>query len=494
MNLFQLILKNMRQRALSTFLTMLSVMLGVGLANAVIIAQRQSEKVIGQSDFGYDVLIGPKGSKLNLVLNSAYGMGAAQGTVPWSVYTDLLATKQSSVRWAVPFMVGDSYSGFHIMATTPLMFGMDDDLKLVEPSRAFAFRKDQSFQFATGRSFVADKFEGVIGYEVAQKLKLGVGATFKMEHGGDATDVHNETWTIVGVLQQTYTAMDRTIFIPLVSAWAVPEHHDALEQMAKLGMTPEQIKQATQAAAAPADKADDHGHDHDSTGKDDQDDHDHAATTTAPADDHDDHDHDHAYHMHDDHIHLHLEESKKKVSGIFLRSRGGGISALTLMYGFNANPLAAAMAVSPASEMREFFNTFLTGSTWILLALAVLVSIVAALSILVSIYNSVAARRREIAILRALGATKQRILTLLCCEAVMIGLLGGIAGIVLGHLLAAIGSAKLQATTGQAIDALSLHWHEWAYLAGVVVLALLAGLVPALKAYQTSVAENLAAE
>ena len=61
-----------------------------------------------------------------------------------------------------------------------------------------------------------------------------------------------------------------------------------------------------------------------------------------------------------------------------------------------------------------------------------------------TIYNSVAARRREIAILRALGATRARILALICFEASLIGVLGGISGFIVGHLLSAIGSVYLR--------------------------------------------------
>ena len=73
MNLFQLIFKQMRQRALSTWLTMLSVLLGVALAVAIMILRRESAALFGQSDFGFELIIGPpKGSPLQLVLNTVY--------------------------------------------------------------------------------------------------------------------------------------------------------------------------------------------------------------------------------------------------------------------------------------------------------------------------------------------------------------------------------------------------------------------------------------
>jgi putative ABC transport system permease protein len=100
-------------------------------------------------------------------------------------------------------------------------------------------------------------------------------------------------------------------------------------------------------------------------------------------------------------------------------------------------------------------------------------------------------RLREIAILRALGATRVRILTLICTEAVLLGIAGGIIGIICGHLLCAIGSAYLSRTVGEKINWLTIGHEEWLYLLAVIVMSFLAGLVPAMKAYSTPVATHL---
>jgi putative ABC transport system permease protein len=125
--------------------------------------------------------------------------------------------------------------------------------------------------------------------------------------------------------------------------------------------------------------------------------------------------------------------------------------------------------------------------------ISALVTIVAAASIMTTIYNSVSARLREIAILRALGATRARILTIICTEALVVGFVGGIIGLFAGHALSALGSAYLQRTLGEGINWTRVGVEEWWYLLAVVVLAFLAGLVPAMKAYRTPVATNLVA-
>ena len=71
------------------------------------------------------------------------------------------------------------------------------------------------------------------------------------------------------------------------------------------------------------------------------------------------------------------------------------------------------------------------------------------------------------------------------------GLAGGISGFLVGHLLSAAGSAYLQEMLGEGINWVTVGAEEWFYLLAVVVMAFLAGLVPALKAYKTPVATNL---
>ena len=105
MNLFQLVTKNMRQRALSTWLTLLSVTLGVGLAIAqpLRVMGRDTDALFGQKNFGYDILVGKKGSQLQLVLNTIYHMDVSPGNIPFEVYGPLTSGDlQPYVKLAVP--------------------------------------------------------------------------------------------------------------------------------------------------------------------------------------------------------------------------------------------------------------------------------------------------------------------------------------------------------------------------------------------------------
>lgn len=493
MNLFQLILKQMRQRALSTWLTLLSVMLGTALATGIILLRHGGESLFVQKEYGYDVIVGSsRGSPLQLVLNTAYHLDRSPGNLPYWVYEELSIRPKGGlgaaggrfdyfryIRLAVPFARGDTYKSRPIIATTPRMFGYDDDLNPIplyktdendKPTsemsdNIFQYRPGERFELAEGRVFHPKKFECIIGSEVARNLRLGIGQTIRATHGdsedtgpeeeGDhdhahGEDAHNEEWTVVGILKPTGTANDRCIYIPLVSFYCIPEHDDAQKAQAAAQM-------GGISTEAPA---------------------------TTPAN---------PYTINPDGtIDLKTSPGKWQISGVLIKTRGG-IAPTTLMYHINNGGIPDAVAVNPASTMRDFFATFLRPSSQILLMISILVSVLAGVSILVSIYNSVSARNKEIAILRALGATRTKVLLLICLEAGIIGLVGGLIGWMAGHLMGAAASNIMEKQVGQGFNWMRIGSEELLYLGLVVLIAIIAGLIPALKAYRTPVATNLVA-
>jgi putative ABC transport system permease protein len=471
MNLLQLVFKQMRQRALSTWLTMLAVLLGVALAVAIMITMRGSEAIFGQNDFGYDVIVGAKGSPLQLTLNSVYHLDKSPGNIAYSLYEKMLRDPayRPLVRIAVPTAVGDSYKNRRIVGTLPKMFGLNDDGTPVEPDRAFEYRPGKHYEIADGKVFGADKFEAVIGSEIPRLTGLKMGDEFQATHGipqpGEQPDIHKPRWKVVGILKPTHTASDGVVYIPLTSFYCIAEHDVGLvaQEAIREGKNATTAVSALQAKDAEVKKAA-------NKGEEEEVEH----YTVRP----------------DGTIDLQLPKDIWGLSAILVRSRSP-FAAQTLMY--NLNNGREAGAVNPASTMREFFDIFLRPSMLLLQAVSWLVLIVAAVGILVSIYNSVSARKQEIAILRALGATRGRIVTLLCVEAGLIGLFGGILGIFAGHLVGVGGSMYMEQLVGEGLPWLTIQRGEWIYLIAVVGIAVLAGLAPALKAYRTPVATNLVA-
>jgi putative ABC transport system permease protein len=454
MNLFQLVFKQMRQRALGTWLTLLSVTLGVALAIAIMILRREAGNLFGQKDYGYDIIIGKKGSTTQLVMNTVYQIDRSAGNIPYSMFEDMKRKYRTEVRIAVPYVVGDSYEGiYRIVGTTPDLFGYDADGQPLDPAKVLEYRPDRRYELAEGHDFAPEKFEAVIGSDLAKLTNLKIGVTFRATHGfpnpNETPDIHKTVWTVVGVLKPTHTAADRVVFIPFESLFTIGEHTiGMLAQMyIRKGLPP-----------PPSDM--------------DPDD----VKTYIPGP--------------DNSFKLLMDKDEWEVSAILVKARGD-FPAQSLMYTINNGN--DAMAVNPADVMRQFFDSFLKGPTLVLLLIALLVTVVAGVGILVSIYNSVSARLREIAILRALGATRAHVLLLICVESGLIGLFGGILGLLAGHGLAALGSFYFNEFIGQSINWVVTDRYEWIYLLAVIVIALIAGLVPALKAYRTPVATNLTA-
>lgn len=481
MNLFQLIFKQARQRSLSTILTILSIALGVGLAISILVLQRESGRVFGQQDFGYEVLAGVKGSGLQLTVNTVYRIDTSPGNIKYSVYENLVKNPayRRDLKLAIPQCVGDSYKGQPIVGTVPQYFGYDDAGNRVEnqagqtPNR-FEYRPGKSFEVAAGKPFKQDRFEAVIGSDVTKATGLKLGEKFNATHGfpapGQKPDVHEEEWTVVGVLKPTNTAADRCVYIGLTSFYTIFEHAEGeLDREAiRKGEVPPSIRPKTK---------DDHDHDHDGHADHDHDEHKHYTQTA------------------DGSIVLDKEViDAREVSAILIKARGAegtsGFSTLNLLTKLNLLP--DVMAVNPALVMRSFLENFIKGPTLLLLVIAVLVIVVAAVGVLTTIYNSVSARTHEIAVLRALGATRDRILLLITLEAALVGAIGAVIGFVLGHGLAAAGAVVMLRTFGEGINWHSVGLAEVLCLAGVVALSFIAGLVPALKAYRTPVATNLA--
>jgi putative ABC transport system permease protein len=279
----------------------------------------------------------------------------------------------------------------------------------------------------------------------------------------EVPDVHDELWEVVGVMKPTHTAADRGLYIPLLTFYSIAEHEVGLAAHA----------QARQGQTETSNAA---GHEHEENYElvfgDELD-------PSLP----------HTRNF----ISVKTPIAEWELSAIMVKSRGG-VSGQELQYHIQNGGIAGdVQAVIPAVVMQSFFDTFFKGSTTILLIISLLVSVVAAVGILVSIYNSVAARMREIAILRALGATRARVLTLICLEAGLIGLTGGILGLLIGHGLGGVASSSLQARVGQGFNWLAIGVGELLYLCVVVAIAVLAGFVPAIKAYRTPVATNLTA-
>jgi putative ABC transport system permease protein len=150
-------------------------------------------------------------------------------------------------------------------------------------------------------------------------------------------------------------------------------------------------------------------------------------------------------------------------------------------------------AVLPILEITNLFRLFVDPIRYLLLGLTVLVVIVAGIGILVSIYTSMSERRRDIAVMRALGAGRGTVMAIVLLESILLSLAGGVAGWVLGHLLVGGLGPWISAETGAQVSLLAFEPLELVIIPGLIVLAAVVGFLPALVAYRTDVSRALSA-
>src|SRR6187549_2035944 len=115
--LMSLVRHSLRQHALSTTITVISVGLATGLTMAVFAINRQTYEAFTGGQAGFDAVLGARGSQLQLVLNTVFHLETSPGNIPWSMYQEM--ARNPKVELAIPYAVGDNYKGYRIVGTTP---------------------------------------------------------------------------------------------------------------------------------------------------------------------------------------------------------------------------------------------------------------------------------------------------------------------------------------------------------------------------------------
>ncbi len=446
MNIIQIAWKNIRQNPATSLLGILLTAFGTGILCVLLLTSHQIEEQLDNNSRGIDLVVGAKGSPIQLILSSIYHMDNPTGNISLAEAQKLAANPM--VRLAVPLSLGDNYKGHRIVGTDS------------------TFLQLYGLELADGRIWNAD-FEAVIGAEVARKHQLKIGDQLYGAHGlSSEGHVHDEhPYTVTGIFKPAHHIGDRLILTSLSSVWHMHGDHNEEDEH---GDRHEHGEEA-------------HGdhHSHDLTGVEEHEHH-HG----------EDHDHDHEH----DHEEPHLVKS-------ILGDMGSGEREITSMLVQYRNPAAIGMfprlvnqttsmqAASPAIESARLFSLLGIGIDS-LQVLAYVIMLMAALSVFISLYNALKSRKYDLAIMRTLGASQGKLFGIVIAEGILITFVGAIAGVAIGHLaIYAIGATT--GGTATLLEAMVLLPQEaWLVLIGVAI-GFIAAVLPAIKAYKTSISQTL---
>lgn len=476
MSLLQIAWRNFCHRSLSSILTTLSLALGVGLVVLVLSVYGViSEAFTRNASVGYNLVVGPKGSPLQLTLNSVFYLSQPIENLPYSEYMEFFSQAERAAMverfggkqelaqrggryaqyvaggYAVPLALGDYYGEFRVVGTTPEFFQ-----KLRHGPNV-----DQPFEFSAGRALQEyskehSYFEAVVGSRVVAEMGVGVGDKFYPTHGDPSGHGHELGFTIVGVLRPTGTPNDRAAFVNLEGFYLMDGHAKPIEEE-ESGEAPD-----SSAGSAPGDA---------STAGDAQ------AVVAGETP------------QGSGRFRL-LSIPEREVTAILIRN-GNIMFAPAMQNAINEG--IRAQAAAPIGEINKLMNAIVGPMLTALLVITLITCFVAAVGILVAIYNSMNDRRRDIAVMRALGARRDTVTAIIICESFLVAVIGAALGWVMAHAAIALYAGTIEDQTGVQVGFFSTSNYEILVLPLVLTLALIAALLPAWSAYRTDVGSNLAA-
>ncbi|MEM8667247.1 MAG: ABC transporter permease [Planctomycetota bacterium] len=531
MSLLQIAWRNFCHRSLSSILTTISLALGVGLVVLVLsIYGVISEAFTRNASVGYNLVVGPKGSPLQLTLNSVFYLSQPIENIPYTYYMEFLpqsrraslveryggdpelATRPgkyaASVEggYAIPLALGDYYDQYRVVGTIPEFF----EVLRHGPN------VDQPFTFEDGRPFETSSeehgfFEAVLGSRVAKEMQVGVGDVIFLSHGNPDGKGHADGFTIVGVMNPTGTPNDRAAFVNMEGFYLMEGHAKPIneEQRARIekdgnesNKAPDEGESGESSESATNGEPEETGDPEEGTDSDEDADTmidlnatdlsgqnaEPAVLTVSiqsPVGTDSDSD---ARSQASEEEFVPLTIPEREVTAILVRN-GNPFFAPGMQNAINEG--IQAQAAAPVGEISKLMSVIVGPLLTALLIVTLITCFVAAVGVLVAIYNSMNDRRRDIAVMRALGARRQTVTTVIVIESLLVATIGAIVGWVLAHSAITLYAGTIEEQTGVQVGFFSTSSYEVLILPLVLCLSAIAAMLPALSAYRTDVASNL---
>ena len=229
MNLASVSFSYLRARRLNTTLNVLLLALGIATITLLMLAYAQLEERMHRDARGIDLVVGAKGSPMQIILSSIYQLDVPTGNIPMKQAQEI--AKHRGVKKSCPLAMGDNHKGFRIVGTN------------------HDYVAHYGAELGEGALWKAP-LEAVLGAEVAAETRLTLGAAFSGAHGmsgGGGEHLHDEhPYKVVGILKPTGTVVDRIVLTDVTSLWAVHADQYAIKDVARIAeLLPEEGRELT---------------------------------------------------------------------------------------------------------------------------------------------------------------------------------------------------------------------------------------------------------
>ncbi len=448
-----LALKSLRNRRGTALLTVLSIACAVVLLLGVERLRHESRESFTNTISGTDLIVGARSSPVHLLLYSIFHVGNATNNITWDSYRSI--AQRPEVAWTIPLSLGDTHRGFRVLGTGPEFF------------EHFRFGENRTLQFAEGQ-VLSESQDAVLGAEVAAKLRYGLGARIVVARGaGEVSFALHEAHPLIvrGILHRTGTPVDRTVFVTLAGI-------DAMHEPMATGYAGDPLGEAL-AARRGRPGAASHAREDDATR------HAHGAEGHAPAPDEAGH------------------AGAGAASGthhsaitaflVGLKSRAAVLSMQRAVNEYRGEPLTAILPGATLPELWEIVGV----AERALFGVSILVIAVGLTGMLIALLTGLNERRREMAVLRSVGASPAQVFALILGEAALLTFCGIALGIVLLYAGLALGQPWLEARLGLFIPIGWPSMREASLAALVAVAGIIIGLVPGYRMYRQSLADGM---
>jgi len=412
--LFVLAIRSAWNRRLTLGLTLLAIALSVTLLLSIERLRTDARASFVQAVSGTDLVVGARGSPLQLILYAVFRIGSATHEMSWASAKAI--AEHPAVAWTLPLALGDTHRDYPVLGAPHDYF------------RLFRYADGQPLRLAQGAPY-ADLFEVVLGSQVAERLGYRLGEKLTLAHGGGefAPEHADKPFTVVGILTRTGTPIDRTLHISLESFEAIHLDWQGGAQIPGLSIPPELV------------------------GK--------------------------------------FDLTPKSVTAVLvgLKSRAQVFAMQRWVQSYPDEPL---MAVLPGVALDQLWEIVAVAERS-LLAVSALVAGVGLVGLVAVILAGLNERRRELAILRSVGASPWRLMLLLALEGAGLTMAAVALGLALSYLLVLLLGPWVASHYGVW---LRLAWPapgQWLWLAAVFLVGLAASLLPAWRAYRLSLADGL---